>query len=289
MSTYRVTKTGSTGKTGRAAALLPITALSRDSGSTIFRRSRSRSINTPGVALAHESLTGWLNGDDSWTEVAPEYRNSDESRERILDLLKLVRDVIAEFERLAPERYANFYALPPKPGWSGEQRLIVHFGAISRALGEYATVPYLAFQPSSRLWGLGHWPVGYAEPFGRTAPKPQRTFRPYGEVMAAHGILELARSEVLHRIKQCDCGRWFFMKRRDGVACSDRCRKRIHDRKPEVIERRKKQARKNGGYTSGKIHLEEYRTSLVGDTPQGRRHLPKSQRQVGKPNRRKGQ
>jgi hypothetical protein len=119
-------------------------------------------------------------------------------------------------------------------------------------------LPYLAFQPSSKLWGLGQWPVGLTDTVHNGLMQIlQPTFRPYGEVMAAHGILELARSRALNRVMQCDCGIWFFAKRIDGVACSGTCRKRIHDRKPEVIERRKSKARKNAEYNSGRIHLKK--------------------------------
>ncbi len=249
-----------TEKNAALIELLPITALSRDNSEAIFRRSRSRSVNTPEVTLAHGSLTEWLNGENSYEGIASEYRNSPESSGRILDLLKLVRKVVTRFEREAPEMYPYSYGKSPKASWS-EERIVVHFGAISRALADYATVPYIAFQPSSKLWGLGHWPVGLGGPFNSTMQKLQPTFRPYGEVMAAHAILELVRSGALHRVKQCDCGRWFFMKRRDGVACSNTCRKRIHDRKPEVIERRRKAAKTNADYNSGKIHIQRYEES----------------------------
>lgn len=253
MSKHRKTR-----KPGRLPELLPISAMSRDHRATIFRRSRSRSINSPEVALAHESLTEWLNGENSSTCISPEYRNSPESIQRILDLLNLVRMVVTDFEQRAPTMYPHFYGRASEPSSRFSRDTIVHFGAISRALVDYATVPYLAFQPSSKLWGLGHWPVelsGCAH--NGTLQVLQPTFRPYGEVMAAHGILELARTSLLCRIKQCDCKRWFFMKRKDGVACSGTCRKRIHDRKPEVIKRRKQKARINSEYKSGKIHTQK--------------------------------
>lgn len=257
MRKHRETK-----KTTGSLKLLPITALSRDSREVIFRRSKSRSVNSPEVALAHESLTEWLNGENSYEGIDPNYRNCPESSRRILDLLKLVSKVVAELERKAPTLYPFFYRKSPEPSPIEEHAAIVHFGAISAALVDYATVPYLAFQPSSKLWGLGHWPVGLSgKAHNGMMQQLQPTFRPYGEVMAAHAILELVRSGALHRIKQCDCGLWFFMKRRDGVACSDRCRKRIHDRKPEVIEKRRKNAKLNAHYNSGKIHIQRYEES----------------------------
>jgi hypothetical protein len=251
MSKHRETK-----RKEKLAELLPIMAMSRDHRASIFRRSRSRSMNSPEVALAHESLTEWLNEENSSPSIDLQYRNSSESTQRILDLLNLVRKVVTAFEQEAPEMYPYFYGKAAEPHYSFEGQEIVHFGAISRALVDYATVPFLAFQMSTKLWGLGHSPVGLPGTVHNGMMEVlQPTLRPYGEVMAAHGILELARSEALHRIKQCDCKRWFFMKRKDGVACSDTCRKRIHDRKPEVINRRKVNAKTNEDYKSGKIHI----------------------------------
>jgi len=239
--------------------LLPITAMSRDHRATIFRRSRSRSLNSPEVALAHESLTQWLNGENSWEYIAPQYRNSPESTQRILKLFNLVKRVITAFEQKAPAMYPYFYGKAPMPRGIGDGGgPTVQFGEISRAMVDYATVPYLAFQPSTKLWGLGHWPVGLAgEAHNGAMQILPPALRPYGEVLAAHGILELARRGALSRIRECDCKKWYFAKREDGVACSDTCRKRIHDRKPEVVERRRKKAKEYAEFRSGKNFLEK--------------------------------
>jgi hypothetical protein len=237
--------------------LLPITAMSSDHRATIFRRSRSRSLNSPELALAHESLTQWLNGENSGENIYPSYRNSPESTQRILKLFKLVRDVTTTFEQKAPVMYPYFYGKAAAPSRIEEKDHTVQFDIISRALVDYATVPYLAFQPSTKLWGLGHWPVGLPDVAYYGPMEVQPTLRPYGEVLAAHGILELARRRALSRIRECDCGDWYFAKREDGVACSDTCRKRIHDRKPEAIERRRKKAKEYADFRSGKNFLEK--------------------------------
>jgi hypothetical protein len=238
----------------------PIHAMSMDHRETIFRRSRARSLNTPELALAHESLTSWLNGENAWPEIAEAYRNSPESIQRISDLLDLVRREVARFEASSPEMdRVNALTL-------GEEmitKLTVQFTSISRAMSDYATVPFLAFQPKTKLWAIGQWPAGLGEPgsYGFCGERG----RPYGEVMAAHGILTLAaaadplrvKSRALDRIRRCDCGRWYFAIRFDGVACSDRCRKRIHDKKPAVKAKKAKDARTNLKYKNGKIFVEK--------------------------------
>lgn len=256
MRRYRETKNFELRKAGRTLGFAPITSMSRDHRDSIFARTRSRSINSPEVKIAHQALTEWLNGDNSWEEIDPGYRNTPDSTDRIRQLLGLVTSVTTEFGRQAPTLYPNSYGISTNKDPRREKETIVHFGAISKALADYATVPYLAFQPNSKSWGIGHWPVADPDtPDLGMIPVLRPTKRPYGEVMAAHGILELVRSNALSRIRQCDCGRWFFALRIDGVACSDTCRKRIHDQKPEVKKRRKDKAKKNSDYTTGLIHV----------------------------------
>lgn len=235
--------------------LSPILSMSQDHRLAIFRRSRSRSLNTPELAFAHESLTSWLNGENDWQGIDEAYRNGPESIERISDLLALVKRETLAFEASAPDMYPYFYGSVDAPTPLEKRGVIVQFSAISRAMSDYATVPFLAFQPKTKLWGIGQRPAGLGTPmsFGLTGVRG----RPYGEVMAAHGILVLARSGALDRIRRCDCDRWYYAKRVDGVACSGTCRKRIHDKKPAVIEKRAQQARTNSTYKSGKVYVNE--------------------------------
>jgi hypothetical protein len=199
----------------------------------IFERSRSRSLNCPEIAHAHRSLTTWLNGETGWEAngVANE-RNSPESTHRILALFELVRRYATEYEAGGAGTELPFPVT---------QRSI-RFLEIENLMQQYATVPYLAFQAPRRIWGVGQWPVRHS-PNEMSAAEPHAAFRPYGEVLAAHGILELARRQALSRIRQCGCKRWYFAKREDGVACSDTCRRRIHDQKPEVKDERKRKAK----------------------------------------------
>jgi hypothetical protein len=258
MDNYRETKEVNLQRAKGVPGFSPITSLSRDHRASIFVRTRSRSVNSPEVKIAHQALTEWLNGENSWEEIDSNYRNTPESTERIRQLFELVTRVVAEFERQAPVLYPHFYATPKSEDHGREKGLIVLFGEISRAIADYATVPYLAFQPSSKTWGVGHWPAESAGAQGSgTIHSIRPIHRPYGEVMAAHGILELVRNNALTRIRRCDCGRWFFALRIDGVACSDTCRKRIHDQKPEVKKRRKDKAKNNSDYTSGLIHVKK--------------------------------
>ena len=212
---------------------IQLTALSRDRGLSVFPVTKRRSLNTPEVRLAHEWLTHWLNGTmNTGPELPDGYRNTPESRERLLALLNAVRDQLESFRE---------HQLPYYPNEKDELLQTV-FLEIAKLMRPYATVPLLLYHPKTKRWGLG---LQAADP----------GLRPEGEVMAAHGILELARSEALDRLRICDCDKWFFAKRKDGVACSDTCRKRIHDQKPEVKEKRQEKARNNLEIRSGNIYL----------------------------------
>jgi hypothetical protein len=223
----------------------------------IFERSRSRSLNCPEVAQAHESLTTWLNGENPWESHRPaSERNNPESTHRILALFELVRRLTRpDYEQGTLKMWFAQEELLPN------MRRTYRFLEIESRMQQYATVPYLAFQRPGRRWGVGQWPAGHS-PDQMT--KPQQTFRPYGEVMAAHGILELARHQALARVRQCECKRWYFAKREDGVACSDTCRKRIYDQKPEVKNKRKRKAKElDLLHKNGKVNENKIRTNTA--------------------------
>jgi hypothetical protein len=78
---------------------------------------------------------------------------------------------------------------------------------------------------------------------------------PAGETAAAHGLIELVRCDCIDRLRTCECGRWYYAKRADGIACSDSCRKRIHDRTDKAKETRKTRLKANADYNSGKVFV----------------------------------
>jgi hypothetical protein len=249
---------------------LLLTAMSTDFPKVIFQRSRTRSLNTPELRVAHEALTRWLNGEDK-DHRNPHFRNSPESAERVLNLLATTKQLTRKITEDA-NRFNSLTDGRHSRDSSGTRRSWSVISTLQGLFNDYATVPFLAFQSPTKLWGVGHWPANLPGAAGSdmteeelaafsngSYPLAQKTqsFRPYGEVMAAHGILELVRNNALERIRQCNCKLWFFAVRKRTVAHAPTCRKRLYDQTPEAIAKRKKRAKDNEPFTSGKIHLKK--------------------------------
>ena len=192
----------------------------------LFASPRSRSVNTPDVRNAHGWLTFWLNAERDLDADAQRVEGySSESKERILGLLALVS---ATVKKVQAQR--------------GDIQYSATFTDITEAMRPYTAFPTLAYVADAKTWIVI-----------RELPEDSRF--PARETMAAHGLLELARHECLDRIRHCDCGRWYFALRDDGVACSDTCRKRIHERTPEAKAKRRQRLQDNAEYNTGKIFL----------------------------------
>lgn len=217
---------------------------------TMFIEQRGRSLIPPVARIAHQALTYWLNDEDPpGVDVRPDLAHPPESTERIKGLLALVRATIQHLESPAGsyrQKVAEMWRIT---------NLTVTLLDIDHAYQDYATAPYLVYQARTGLYGIGQKPVAKEGSETYNVIGVEFTHRPQGEVMAAHGILELARCGLLDRIRTCECGQWYFARKKDGVACSGTCRQRIHDRKPEVKARRAAKAKANRLYTSGKVYI----------------------------------
>jgi hypothetical protein len=250
----------------------PLTVVSSEFEKVDFRRSPARSVVTPEVRAASEPLINWLNGEGA-NRRNPAFRNSSESTQRILSLLELVGDATDQIDKEAKLRHPDVYGRPQDE--ERNERLRNHSATTTfyGAFNDYVTVPYLVFNARRKQWGIGQWPLGLpgvpgsditveeldklarfagAEP----APLNSQPWRPYGEVMAAHGILDLLRSGVLDRVRKCECGLWFLALRHDSKAHNATCRKRLHDRSPTAIKKRREKQRANALVRSGKIYLQ---------------------------------
>jgi hypothetical protein len=67
--------------------------------------------------------------------------------------------------------------------------------------------------------------------------------RPYGELVAAHSIIELAKLGLLSRIIKCDCGKWYFARFQHQRCCSDACRRKLYEKTPAFKKARREYMR----------------------------------------------
>ncbi len=195
---------------------------------SIFSSPRGRTIGTPEVKVAQQWITSWLNAErdfDHGTLAASGCTS--ESRGRVLSLLSYVSNVTR----------IRITAEDPR-----QSEQWITFDGITAQMEKYPVFPSLAYLPGSKRWGVI-----------RALPKSSQY--PAGEALAAHGIIELARNSLLDRVKACACGRWFFANNPLRVACSVRCRQLNWEKSPEVLKRRKRQAKANAEYNSGRVHV----------------------------------
>lgn len=62
-----------------------------------------------------------------------------------------------------------------------------------------------------------------------------------GGVPALSALYVLWRENLVHRLRQCDCGRWLYAVRASSqTSCSEKCRKDRYERSPEGREAKKR-------------------------------------------------
>jgi hypothetical protein len=170
-----------------------------------------------GLKIAHESLVEWLNGVDANREWSAENHTA-ESQKRIVELLNAVKDVLATD--------LSIY----------ESSLVIPLN-IPRLTRPYASYPTVVFNAEGKRWATVQQPIStYRYPWDTfdsserdIADHPYKAKYPYGEVKAAHAIFELAEVGVLDRIRQCECGSWFFARTTGQISCSSRCRQKRYE------------------------------------------------------------
>ena len=180
--------------------------------------------------VAQNWLVSWLNMEGAEPEVQRQLGYTEESVARIRKLFEMVQALVKIKIRDEDEERADLWMC---------------FQNVDKIMRDYAIFPTLNFQPSSQTWAVMRR-VAPTNPFSGS------------ETLAAHGILELARLGLLNHVRQCSdpCNKWYFAKRDDAVACgNDTCRRRVYDRQPEVKEKRKKQAKDNAAFHTGKLFL----------------------------------
>lgn len=177
------------------------------------------------LQIAQQSLIEWLNGVETGGQWTAE-NHSEPSQTRILELLNLVKQCVADAE-----------AIP-------KGRPTTSFAAITRRMRPYASYPTLAFDPPRRRWATPQQPISTnRHPWdqfdaGEEALDPADAKYPYGEVIAAHAILELVKMGALDRIRRCECGTWVFARTARHVSCSSRCRQKRHEATEEFKKKR---------------------------------------------------
>lgn len=270
---------------------------------SVFSGLNSNSMNLLSIALgkpldtagpASEAVIAWLNGYvtiKQWARqgsarenrkdliarfykgsvdgIVPVEDHSPASQERIVHLLKVVRGTVASFR-------ANVAVVARS---SGPDEF--HFMMpVTRLMRQYATYPTFFLHPKSGVLGVAHQAVATnGRPWDLelvVATLDQLASEiPYGEVLAAHGIIELARLGKLDRVRLCRvCPRWFFQGRSDAVTCSPGCRHKIYEQTPAYKERRRDIAKRNykakkngvGAFASPKkkVHRKVFTVSPAG-------------------------
>jgi hypothetical protein len=148
-------------------------------------------------------VTRWLNCEDD-PEGRDLGKNTKFSRNRVHDLIDNIREV---FDAIKSAPHRDLLAFPPR-------RLSALMNELNARIHEYPTACIFMLECSR----TGFFGKGYVA--GE---------RPGGESLAAQSVVELTNKGLLDRLKECDCGRWFFSRFSHQNFCSDRCRKKRHE------------------------------------------------------------
>jgi hypothetical protein len=86
--------------------------------------------------------------------------------------------------------------------------------------------------------------------FNWAVPRPW-TLAELRESGAVNALVSLAGDNLLPRIRECECGRWYFARFKHQRFCTSRCRDKHHQSSPEFKEGRRKYMR---DYYSKQVH-----------------------------------
>jgi hypothetical protein len=155
------------------------------------------------------NVVGWLNGKQ------PEHngKNTKASRKRILDLIDCIRETLAEIDTKSPNRELIWF-----PG----RKLGRLINELDCRISEYKLEPFCDIDDNKLF-------IDEAV-CGRV---------PAGESVAAHGVFELLKQDLLDRIRCCICGRWFFARFAHQQSCSAACRHKIYEQSEEFKANRR--------------------------------------------------
>jgi hypothetical protein len=153
----------------------------------------------------------WLNGRPIESET-----NSGKSRKRILDLLENLRAVIKMMNEVKVD--FDWKSNPPP------KKFHALTNELQTRLAEYPSKPVFAPEMVGNRWSIFQVAGGH---------------RPPGESRAAYSIIQLARQNLLDRISQCACGKWYFARFIHQRSCSASCRRKLHEKTDAYREKRR--------------------------------------------------
>lgn len=164
------------------------------------------------IAAAYQKEPDLAQGSDGFWDQLAKNENSDESRERVIRVVKLATARNgAELNKVLAD-----YICTPWISFAQDKRPQVRFGAVDP--------PYenLHYQPETTR--LSRFPAE--------------------EVMAVLSVLHLAQAGYLDQLRVCPiCGQAFIGARNQPKTCSSKCSKRRHASTPEEKKRRADAAR----------------------------------------------
>jgi hypothetical protein len=150
------------------------------------------------------NLARWLNA-----ENPPELgKSTATSRRRVLDLICNIHNMLVA---IADAPSSDLFNHPTRRMERLQREL-------NSRLSEYPTTAIFSFD-KGRTWEFE---------YGAIAGK-----YPDGESLAVHSLIQLAQAQLFYRIRWCECSRWFVARFAHQHFCSQRCRKRHHEKSDE--------------------------------------------------------
>ena len=144
---------------------------------------------------------------------------------RIIELIRLILDL----ERIVREYRDPTLDVKAALLWSGPKEATSLRITLDKILSGYKYSPAVTPEiwSGTLSWGLEN-----------------NSRRTNGEAQMAELVIDLSKSGMLNRIRLCQCGKWFFARRRDSLSCSAKCRKAEYEMTETRIQKRRENARK---------------------------------------------
>jgi hypothetical protein len=161
-----------------------------------------------------ENVLMWLNNE------LPRNSYSQVGRRRIVDLLDATKRLLDLTNRAGRQGHGI-------KRWSKE--LIRCATWVNERIHQYPASPIVMWSPKGSLT--------FGEDFS-VRPRIE------DEAATAHCILGLAEANVLARVCQCACGRWFFARSKNQRSCSATCRHRLYEQTDAFKTKRREYMRR---------------------------------------------
>jgi hypothetical protein len=157
------------------------------------------------ISNQRDNLLSWLN-----RELPKRYCSNPAARQRIEQLVESL------------QKYARLLKRGKQDQGAGLAASVVHL--ISR----YPSRPLLGREGRNLLFTR--------EPVARTGAEEWETF-------AADAAMDLAEVDGLLNLQRCQCGKWFFARRKDQKSCSAKCRQKLYEQTYGFKAKRRKYMR----------------------------------------------